>query len=41
MNWYFFLFPNDEFQSTVFFAALEEKKKEQFDLKLQGPCPQL
>lgn len=42
MNWYFFLFPNDEFQSTVFFAALQKKKKkEQFDLKLQEPCPQL
>ena len=27
MKRYFFLFQNDEFQSTVFFAALEKKRK--------------
>ena len=31
------------FSLPYFFAALEKKKKkkEQFDLKLQEPCPQL
>lgn len=44
MKRYFFLFQNDEFQSTIFFLRhwkKKKKKKEQFDLKLQEPCPQL
>ena len=43
MKRYFFLFQNDEFQSTIFFCGIgkKKKKKEQFDLKLQEPCPQL
>ena len=42
MKRYFFLFQNDEFQSTIFFCGIgKKKKKEQYDLKLQEPCPQL